>query len=112
MGVATDGDVGLCHRFAGSDAHKFGTVRDGIDHAMQSDFLQRHHVDHKTDCRTCWARPLCAGGCYHEAHTRYGSTEAPNLHYCEWIRSWTDTCLKVYGTLAERRPEYLASFRS
>lgn len=111
MGVATDGDVGLCHRFAGSDRHKFGTVRDGIDHAMQADFLQRHHVDHKTDCRTCWARPLCAGGCYHEAQTRYGTTEAPNLHYCEWIRSWTDTCLKVYGTLAERRPEYLESFR-
>ena len=26
MGVATDGDVALCHRFAGSDAHKLGTV--------------------------------------------------------------------------------------
>ena len=22
----------------------------------------------------CWARPLCSGGCYHEAHTRYGDT--------------------------------------
>ncbi len=31
MGVSTDGDVALCHRFAGSDAHKMGTVRDGID---------------------------------------------------------------------------------
>ncbi len=26
LGVATDGDVALCHRFAGSDAHKLGTV--------------------------------------------------------------------------------------
>ena len=31
MGVSTDGDVALCHRFAGSDEHKLGTVRDGID---------------------------------------------------------------------------------
>jgi uncharacterized protein len=107
MGVATDGDVALCHRFAGSDAHRLGSVRDGIDHDRQADFLARHHIDSKTDCRTCWARPLCAGGCYHEAHTRYGSTERPNLHYCEWIRSWTHTCLEVYGTLAERCPEYL-----
>ena len=112
LGVATDGDVGLCHRFAGSDSHKFGTVGDGIDSGQQVEFLTRHHIDHKTDCRTCWARPLCAGGCYHEAHTRYGSTEAPNLHYCEWIRSWTDTCLRVYGALALERPEYLAQFRS
>ena len=35
MGVSTDGDVALCHRFAGSDAHKLGTVRDGIDRDAQ-----------------------------------------------------------------------------
>ncbi|MCC6318815.1 MAG: quinohemoprotein amine dehydrogenase maturation protein [Gemmatimonadaceae bacterium] len=110
LGVATDGDVGLCHRFAGSDRHKLGTVRDGVDHALQDDYLRRHHIDNKTDCHTCWARSLCAGGCYHEAQTRYGSTEAPNLHYCEWIRRWSATCLEVYATLAARRPEFLRQF--
>jgi uncharacterized protein len=110
LGVATDGDVGLCHRFAGSDEHKLGTVAGGIDHSRQDDYLTRHHIDNKTDCRTCWARSLCAGGCYHEAHTRYGSTEQPNLHYCDWIRRWSATCLEVYATLAAQRPEYLRQF--
>ena len=110
MGVATDGDVALCHRFAGSDEHKIGSVTGGVDRARQEEFLTKHHIANKTDCSTCWARPLCAGGCYHEAHTRYGASERPNLHYCEWIRRWTDTCLQVYGTLAERKPEYLAQF--
>jgi uncharacterized protein len=110
MGVATDGDVALCHRFAGSDEHRIGSVFDGVDRVRQEDFLTRHHIANKTDCRTCWARPICAGGCYHEAHTRYGTTTQPNLHYCDWIRSWTDTCLRVYGTLAERKPGYLARF--
>lgn len=107
LGVATDGDVALCHRFAGSNSHKLGSVFDGVDHALQDDYLVRHHIANKTDCSQCWARPLCAGGCYHEAQTRYGSTERPNLHYCEWIRRWTHTCLEVYGTIAERKPEYL-----
>ena len=110
MGVATDGQVALCHRFAGSPDHALGTVTDGIDRARQAEFLDRHHVEHKTDCRTCWARPLCAGGCYHEAQTRYGTTEHPNLHYCDWIRDWTDICLRIYGELAERNPAYLARF--
>jgi uncharacterized protein len=110
MGVATDGDVALCHRFAGSDEHKLGSVFDGIDRTRQDEFLQKHHIANKTDCASCWARPLCAGGCYHEAHTRYGSTVEPNLHYCNWIRAWTNTCLEIYGTLAERKPEYLAQF--
>jgi uncharacterized protein len=110
MGVATDGDVALCHRFAGSDEHRLGSVSGGIDRAKQEAYLERHHIASKTDCATCWARPLCAGGCYHEAHTRYGSTAQPNLHYCEWIRAWTNTCLEVYGTLAERQPAYLEQF--
>jgi len=110
LGVSTDGDVALCHRFAGSDAHKFGSVRDGIDREAQLAFLQRHHIADKTDCSICWARPLCSGGCYHEAHVRYGTTQRPNLHYCEWIRGWTDTCLRIYGELSERNPDFLARF--
>ena len=110
VGVATGGDVALCHRFAGSDQHKLGTVDDGLDREAQSAFLERHHLANKTDCHTCWARPLCSGGCYHEAHTRYGTSEQPNLHYCEWIRGWTDVCLRVYGELAERNPGFLRRF--
>jgi uncharacterized protein len=110
MGVSTDGDVALCHRFAGSPAHKLGTVRTGIDRLVQIGFLEKHHIADKTDCSQCWARPLCAGGCYHEAHTRYGDTARPNLHYCEWIRAWTDTCLKVYGELSARNPAFLQQF--
>ena len=112
MGVATDGDVNLCHRFAGSKDHKLGTVTGGVDREKQADFLESHHIAYKPDCHTCWARPLCSGGCYHEAQTRYGTTAAPNLHYCDWIRSWTHICLEVYGELAERNPEYLRHFEA
>jgi len=110
MGVATDGNVALCHRFAGSDDHRFGSVTEGVDRAKQAAFLDAHHINHKTDCQSCWARPICAGGCYHEAHTRYGSTTGPNLHYCEWIRGWTHTCLEIYGELALKNPGFLRQF--
>lgn len=110
MGVATDGEVALCHRFAGSGAHALGTVGDGVSWEKQRAFLESHHISEKTDCRTCWARPICAGGCYHEAHTRYGTTERPNLHYCEWIRGWTHSCLEIYGEIAVRNPGFLRQF--
>jgi uncharacterized protein len=110
VGVATNGDVALCHRFAGSDAHRLGSVSTGLDPAKQHAFSEAHHLADKTDCSKCWARPICAGGCYHEAHTRYGETSRPNLHYCEWIRAWTDTCLRIYGELADRNPGWLDRF--
>jgi uncharacterized protein len=110
MGVATGGDVALCHRFAGSQEHTLGNVQQGLDRLVQIGFLEKHHLNDKTDCARCWARPLCSGGCYHEAHVRYGDTARANLHYCEWIRSWTGTCLEVYGELALRNPKFLEQF--
>jgi len=110
MGVATDGDVALCHRFAGSPEHTIGSVSEGIDREKQGQFLVDHHIAAKTDCHRCWARPICSGGCYHEAHVRYGSSSHANLHYCTWVRSWTHTCLEIYGALAEKNPAFLERF--
>jgi uncharacterized protein len=110
MGVATDGDVSLCHRFAGSPEHTIGSVTEGVDREKQGKFLTDHHIATKTDCHTCWARPICSGGCYHEAHVNYGDSSLANLHYCTWVRSWTHMCLEIYGALAEKNPKFLERF--
>jgi uncharacterized protein len=110
VGVGPSGDISPCHRFVDSDTHKLGHVDTGIDRAVQKDFLKRGHIQSKYDCHTCWARPLCAGGCHHEAFVRYGDTGHPNLHYCDWIRGWTDLCLEIYGEIAVRNPAFLSHF--
>ena len=110
LGVGPSGDIAPCHRFVDSDTHALGHVSTGIDKAKQADFLRRGHIDSKYDCHTCWARPLCAGGCHHEAYVRYGDTGHPNLHYCDWIRDWTNTCLEIYGAIAAKNPAFLRQF--
>ncbi len=82
-----------------------GHISTGIDREKQNDFLTRGHINSKYDCHTCWARPLCAGGCHHEAFVRYGDTGHANLHYCDWIRDWTDTCLRIYGAISAQNPD-------
>lgn len=110
VGVGPSGDIAPCHRFVDSDAHALGHVSTGIDRSRLADFLRRGHIQSKYECHTCWARPLCAGGCHHEAFVHYGDTGHPNLHYCDWIREWTDVCLHIYGTLAVRNPGFLDHF--
>jgi uncharacterized protein len=110
MGVGPSGDIAPCHRFVDSDQHALGHISTGIDAEKQRDFLSRGHIDSKYDCHTCWARPLCAGGCHHEAFVRYGDTGHPNLHYCDWIRDWTNLCLEIYGAIAAKNPEFLQQF--
>jgi uncharacterized protein len=111
LGVGPSGDLAPCHRFVDSDTHSLGNIKGGgVDREKQADFLSRGHIENKYDCHTCWARPLCAGGCHHEAYVRYGDTGHPNLHYCDWIRDWTDTCLRIYGTVSALNPGFLEHF--
>ena len=110
VGVGPSGDIAPCHRFVDSDQHVLGNVTTGMDKEKQSDFLTRGNIDTKYDCHECWARPLCAGGCHHEAFVRYGDTGHANLHYCDWIRGWTDKCLQVYGAIAAQNPSFLDHF--
>ena len=111
LGVGTAGDINLCHRFVDSPVGQMGHVKQGgVDHAARSQFLETHHLGARYDCHTCWARPVCSGGCYHEAFIHYGNTAAANLHYCDWIRGWNDLCLRIYGEIAVRNPSFLDRF--
>lgn len=110
LGVSPSGDLSPCHRFTDADTHTLGHIDSGIDQTKREDFLSKGHVSAKFDCQTCWARPLCAGGCHHEAFVRYGDTGHANLHYCDWIREWTDTCLKIYGAVSALNPGFLERF--
>jgi uncharacterized protein len=111
LGVSTGGDLGLCHRFADSPVGKMGHVQNGgVDHGARNQFLATHHIGARYDCHTCWARPVCSGGCYHEAFIHYGDTSAANLHYCDWIRGWNDLCLQIYGEISVRNPSFLKRF--
>jgi uncharacterized protein len=111
LGVGTAGDINLCHRFVDSPVGKMGHVnKGGIDHSARQNFLETHHLGARYDCHTCWARPVCAGGCYHEAFIHYGNTSAANLHYCDWIRGWNDLCLRIYGEISVRNPVFLDRF--
>lgn len=110
LGVSPSGDLSPCHRFTDADTHTLGHVSSGVDTEKRNDFLTRGHVGSKYECQTCWARPLCAGGCHHEAFVRYGDTGHANLHYCDWIRQWTDTCLRIYGAVSALNPQFLERF--
>ena len=111
LGVGTGGDISLCHRFVDSPVGKMGHVqKEGIDQESRKEFLTTHNLGARYDCHTCWARPVCGGGCYHEAFVHYGDTSAANLHYCDWIRNWNDLCLRIYGEISLRNPQFLNRF--
>ena len=105
--VAPQGRVYLCQRLTGEDRFCMGDIFGGFDQRKIEGFRSEAEISRKPICKNCWARVICAGGCYHEAWIRQGDITRPNLHYCEWIRDWTEIGLQVYGRLASEDPEYL-----
>jgi uncharacterized protein len=109
LDVDAQGDVYLCHRFPGSEEHKYGNVRDpdAIEYERIGEFLQHVTLDNKPVCQTCWIRGLCGGGCYHEAYKKSGDSFLPNLHYCGWLREWIEYAIQVYVQIQQRNPGFM-----
>ncbi len=105
--VSPEGRLYLCQRLTGEAEWCMGDLEGGLDHGKVARFRAMTGVERKADCRACWVRAVCAGGCYHEALIREGSLTAPNRHYCEWIKTWTAMGLDVYARLFMACPDYL-----
>jgi uncharacterized protein len=110
LDVDGNGDVYLCHRFPGSEEHKYGNVRTGLQYERLNEFLNGAHVGNKPVCQTCWIRGLCGGGCYHEAYTQFGDGALPNLHYCDFLREWTEYGISVYMKLQAENPGFVETY--
>lgn len=109
LSVSTEGNLFLCQRLTGENEAAMGSIDGGLDLVQLANFRQAGHVSSKPVCRECWARAICAGGCYHEALIREGRLTAANRHYCDWIKRWIEIGIDVYGRLAGRNPDYLDS---
>ena len=96
--VAADGDWYACHRAIGDAGYRLGNAQ-GLNDERREQFLLARHVDAQTDCRRCWARYLCSGGCHHEAKARTAAG-------CDFIRGWLEFCLVSYCEMSAARPEF------
>jgi radical SAM protein with 4Fe4S-binding SPASM domain len=63
MAVTPWGDLYPCHQFVGDPAYKLGNVWDGVTNTALRDEFKLCNVYARPDCKDCWARLYCAGGC-------------------------------------------------
>jgi uncharacterized protein len=96
--VGADGTWYACHRAIGQDSYALGD-NGGLDKTRRTAFLRARHVHAQAECRSCWARYLCSGGCHQEASARSDSS-------CGFIRGWLDYCLKIYSELVQSQPDW------
>ena len=86
MAVTPWGDLYPCHQFVGEEKFKLGNVFDGVDNLeAQADFAACN-VYSRPECRDCWARLYCSGGCAANAYHATGSVRGVYKYGCELFK--------------------------
>ena len=95
MAVTPWGDLYPCHQFVGEEKFKLGNIYDGVtNHAIQAEFAGCNVYAHP-ECRDCWARLYCSGGCAANAYHATGSVTGVYEKGCRLFRKRMECALMV-----------------
>ena len=86
MAVTPWGDLYPCHQFVGEEGFRLGDVWNGVQNPeVQAEFAACN-VYAREECRDCWARLYCSGGCAANAWHATGSVRGVYRTGCELFR--------------------------
>ena len=86
MAVTPWGDLYPCHQFVGDEKYCMGNVWDGVTRPELRDEFKLCNVYARPDCKECWARLYCSGGCAANAYHATGSIRGVYEYGCELFR--------------------------
>ncbi len=95
MAVTPWGDLYPCHQFVGEEKFKLGNIWQGVTNKeTQCDFASCN-VYARPDCRDCWAKLYCSGGCAANAYHSTGSVTGVYKYGCELFRKRMECAIMV-----------------
>jgi len=95
MAVTPWGDLYPCHQFVGDEKFCLGNIWDGVKNTeIQKEFASCN-VYAREECRDCWARLYCSGGCAANAYHATGSVKGVYKNGCELFRKRMECAIMV-----------------
>ncbi|NLN82162.1 MAG: thioether cross-link-forming SCIFF peptide maturase [Clostridiales bacterium] len=99
--VDPGGDVYPCHQFVGQPEWKMGSVLTGeYDLEMKGRFA-RSTVYDKPECRKCWAKFYCSGGCNANNQQYMGDILRSHKLSCELEKKRLECAIMIQAALSE-----------
>lgn len=99
LAVAPNGDLYPCHQFVGNEEFKLGDVYHGISEEAVRKTEEFAHANAlvKDDCRICWAKYYCSGGCHANAYNMNKDLMVPYRMGCKMEKKRIECAIYLYG---------------
>ena len=86
MAVTPWGDLYPCHQFVGEEAYRLGNIWDGVTNDALREEFRSCNAYARPECKDCWAKLYCSGGCAANAYHASGSIRGIYEPGCELFR--------------------------
>ena len=95
MAVTPWGDLYPCHQFVGDEAYKLGDIYNGVTNLEKQKEFADCNVYARKECKDCWAKLYCSGGCAANAYHATGSVRGVYKYGCELFKKRMECAIMV-----------------
>lgn len=95
MAVTPWGDLYPCHQFVGEEKYKLGDIYNGITNKEAQNEFASCNVYSRPDCKDCWAKLYCSGGCAANAYHATGSVRGVYKYGCDLFKKRMECAIMV-----------------
>ncbi|HJB67892.1 MAG TPA: thioether cross-link-forming SCIFF peptide maturase [Candidatus Fournierella excrementigallinarum] len=101
VAVTPWGDLYPCHQFVGEEAYKLGDIWQGVTNGAVREEFRGCNAYSRPECRDCWARLYCSGGCAANAYHATGSIGGVYKQGCELFKKRIECAIMLQIALGE-----------
>ena len=101
VAITSDGDIYACHQFVGIPEYLMGNIHTGEFNTEIKKQFAAAHIYNKEDCRKCWAKFYCSGGCNANNYIYTGNILTAHKLSCEIEKKRLECAIMIKAAQAE-----------
>lgn len=101
MAVTPWGELYPCHQFVGDPKYSLGNIYDGVTNTEIQNEFKLCNAYARPDCKDCWAKLYCSGGCAANAYHATGSISGIYKYGCELFKKRIECAIMLKVAEAE-----------
>ncbi len=99
IAVTPEGEIYPCHQFVGNEDFIIGNLDEGVVDTELREKFKLANVYNKEDCKNCWAKFYCSGGCHANAYHTHGNFMKPYELGCQMEKKRIECAISILANL-------------